>query len=224
MKKYLCLLRDRATFWWWYLTEYKPIAGADDDPDPDPAPDPDPDPAPDPKPDPDPTPDDTVTMPKGEAERLRREVAKAAQEKRDRERKDAEAKGEHEKVVKQTEQERDEAQRERDEARAEQAKTVNEGNVRKVAGNLDFHDAEDAVLRTPSEVAEKGEAAIEKHLREVAKKSPHLVGKGKSRSSASLPDDGGKDVEQLANTDGMSTDEIAKALEEGRLRDYMKSK
>jgi hypothetical protein len=192
-------------------------------PDPDPKPDPDPTPDPDPKPDPTPDPE-TVTMPKGEAERLKREVAAAAKAKRDRERKEAEDAGEHDKVVKQVEQERDEKDRELAETRAEAATLRNGSAIRSVAGRLNFHDAEDAVLRTPSEIAEKGDAAIEKHLRDLAKSSPHLVGTGSPRTSASVAPGGGNQGEQLTSTEGLSPEQIVKATEEGLLDDYLKSK
>jgi hypothetical protein len=171
--------------------------------------------------DPDP---ETVTMPKGEAERLKREVAAAAKSKRDRERKEAEDAGEHQKVVQGVEQERDDKDRELTELQAEFDTYKHQGTVRTVADRLKFHDSEDAVLRVPKEVAAKGEAAIEKYLRELAQKSPHLVGEGAPRSGPSLPGNGGGgDVEQLSSTEGMSPEAISKALSEGRLRDYLKS-
>lgn len=162
---------------------------------------------------------------KGELERLRREVAKTAKEKRDRERKEAEAAGEHEKVVKQVEEERDKEKADLEELRAELAKERNGSAIRSVAGRLNFYDTEDAVLRVPSEVAEKGDAAIETFLRDLTKKSPHLVGTGSPRSSASVaPSGGGEGGEQLSSTEGLSPEQIVKATEEGRLDDYLKSK
>lgn len=201
------------------IPDPKPTAHPDPAPKPDPDPTPDPDPKPDPTPDPDPAPDPV----KAELERLRRETAKFAKEKRERERKEAEAAGEHDKVVKGVEQERDEKDRELAEARQELADLRNGSTVRQVAEKLKFHDSEDAVLRVPSEIAEKGEAAIEKHLRGVVSKSPHLVGEGSKRSGPSLKGDPPTSGEQLSSTEGMSPEAISKALSEGRLRDYLKS-
>lgn len=194
----------------------------DPDPkDPDPKDPKDPDPKdPDPK-DPDPKDPDPRDA---ELERVKRELGKLNKEKRDRERKEAEEAGDHDKIVKQAEQERDEAKAEADAKAAELTTFKAEADVRKVAGTLKFHDAEDAVLRTPSEVAAKGEAAIEKHLRELATKSPHLVGEGKPRSGATLPDNDGGEVTQLSSTEGMTPEQIVKATKEGRLNDYLASK
>lgn len=163
--------------------------------------------------------DDTVTLPKSEAERLRREVANAAREKRERERKAAEEAGDHQKVVQGVESERDEAIEERDQARKELATVRAEIVVSKVAGTLNFHDVEDAVLRVPAEVAERGEAAVEKHLRDLIKKSPHLVGEGSQRSGAPVGgggSGGGGGGAKLTKQDveGMSRDEMVKRWDE----------
>lgn len=160
--------------------------------------------------------DDTVTMPRGEAERLKREVAKAAKDKRDRERKEAEDAGEHTKVVQQVEQERDEKDQRISELETELSTLKNGSAVRDVAERLHFHDTEDAVLRVPSEVAERGDAAIESYLRDVIKKSPHLVGDGSTRSSASITDTGGGGGSTLTAEDvkSMSREEISKRWDE----------
>jgi outer membrane biosynthesis protein TonB len=190
-------------------------------PDPDPKPDPDPTPAPDPKPDPEPKPDPaSVTLPKDEAERLRR----LDREDKQRQRKAQEEAGKHAEIVQQVEKERDEKDAALAEKDAELATLRNGSAIRDVAGRLNFHDAEDAVLRTPSEIAEKGDAAIEKHLRDLAKKSPHLIGTGAPRNSASVDPAGGGEGDQLTSTEGMTPEQIVKAQSEGRLDDYMKSK
>jgi hypothetical protein len=250
-------LCERIAFFWWYLTAYKPIAGADgstdgggsgdggagegsaagsdggdgsgsgegsgegsgsggdadgsqasgsgagDDED-----------------------DSTVRVNHDEHERLKRKVAEQEKAERKRQREEAEKAGDHEKVVQQVEQERDDAIRERDEAREELATFKREGTVREVAERLKFHDTRDAIFRTPKEVAEKGEAAIERHLRAEAEKSPHLTGEGAKRSGASLTGggNGGGEGGQLSSTEGMSPAQIVKASQEGRLDDYLKSK
>jgi hypothetical protein len=234
-------LRDRIAFWRWYLLEFRPIAGADgadeggDDGDGDGS-------AADSEGDDDNDgdgsgdgsgsgdgdgdddasgsgagdggDDDNVTLPKGEVERLRREVADAAKKERERKRKAAEEAGDHQKVVQGVEEERDEKDRELEDARKELAQFKAQVLVTKIASNLNFHDAEDAVLRVPAEVAEKGEAAIEKHLRDLIKKSPHLVGEGSPRSGAPVGggNGGGGGGGKLTKADvqKMSRDEMAK--------------
>lgn len=221
MQFFLHAFRERIAFWCWYLTTYRPIAGADGEGDGggeggsgdgsaagseggdgngdgegsgegsgsgggegdgtgsesgagdggD---------------------DGTVPVNKDEFERLKRKVSESEKAERERKRKEAEDAGEHQKVVQQVEQERDEEKSKRETAEAELAKYKSDAEVRKVADSIGFHDSEDAVLRVPQEVAERGEAAIEKHLRDIAKKSPHLVGEAPKRSGAPLsPENGG---------------------------------
>jgi hypothetical protein len=228
-------IRERLALWRWYLVEYRPIAGAEDPPsdpptpadpptptdpppggNPEPTPNPDEKPAPESTPDPEPEPDE-VKVPKGELERLRRKVAQAEKAERDRKRAEAEAAGKHEEVVKQVEQERDERDARIEELQAQLAKRDHDSIVRKVAGTLNFHDPEDALLRVPAEVAEKGEAAVTKHLRDVLSKSPHLAGTGAPRSGAPLNGGGGGEPGAdltLEQIEAMPREEMVKRYDE----------
>lgn len=113
MARRLTALLDRVRFWRWYLTEFRPMAGAEGDPDPDPDPDPNPDPDPDPEPDPDPDaikPDDDwkAKARKNEARAKRERKAREEAERKLAER-EAEGKSETERLV---ESAREEAKRE----------------------------------------------------------------------------------------------------------------
>jgi colicin import membrane protein len=163
-------------------------------PDPKPDPAPDPTPAPDPKPDPEPTPDpkpETVTMPKDEAERLRRKVAEADAAERKRKREEEEAAGNHAEVVKGVEGERDSEKSKREGLEAELESERKAATVATVASRLKFNDPADALLHLPADTA-NDEKAIEKALKKVADEKKYLVGGQGSRTAA--PGGGGDPV------------------------------
>jgi len=202
--------RERLSFWRWYLTEFRPIAGADGDPDPkpDPAPDPKPDPAPDPKPDPDPSPPAGKTLvDENEFNRLKRIAAEKDAADKKRKREEDEAAGKHNEVVSGLESERDTEKSERERVEGEKADLERSITVRDVANRLKFNDPADALLHLPADTT-NDEKAIEKALKKVADEKKYLVGGQGSRTAAP---GGGNEPPTPADIDA----EIAQAEKDG---------
>lgn len=188
-------IRARLSFWKWYLTEFRPMAGAapdppDPDPKPDPAPDPKPDPAPDPKPDPDPAPPaGKVQVDENELNRLKRIAAEADKAEKARKRKEEEEAGRHSEVVKTVEEERETEKKRADEKEAEIESLKRSITVKDVAARLKFNDPADALLHLPADTP-NDEKSIEKALKKVAEEKKYLVGGPGSRTGA--PGGGGE--------------------------------
>lgn len=180
-------IRNRISFWRWYLLEFRPIAGADGSTDPDPA-KPDPDPA---KPDPDPAkPDPAPSPPAGkklvdesELNRLQRIASEKDEADRKRKREEDEAAGKHAEVVQTVESEREAEKTKREEVEAELEGERKAATVAAVAGRLKFNDPADALAFLPADTP-NDEASIEKALKKVAEEKAYLVGGQGSRTAA----------------------------------------
>lgn len=114
-----------------------------------------------------------------EAESERKRLADAAAE---RERKEAEERGEHQKIA-------DQEKARADAAEAKATKLENERRVERIAGRLKFRDPSDVMHRLQDADLET-DAKIEKALKDIAKAKPYLVSGG-GTNQGDLGGDGG---------------------------------
>lgn len=172
----------------------------------DPTPDPEDDPTPDPKPEPGPK-DDWTPPSKADWDNIQRRAREAeterkrlADEKAARERKEAEDKGEFEKLAKEAEERATKA-----EARAERVER--ETRVSKIASRLRFRDADD-VLHHLSEADTADDSSVEKALKKLAEAKPYLITDADKRPQRDL---GSGDRETDDDTELSGTARLARA-------------
>lgn len=145
--------------------------------------------------------DGEVKLTKAEHDNLQRqarEARKLADEKKARERKEAEDKGEHEKLA---QQEKDRA----DKAEADLRDERRENRGHRIAGRLKFKDTGDAVtlLKAKNAEALDDDSATEKALKAILKEKPHYAEDGGRQRQGNVGGDGGgKDDDEKVSGPG----------------------
>jgi hypothetical protein len=150
-------------------------------------------------------------FPWDEHNRLKREAAKTAKQKRADEKKRAEEEGRFQDVVKSVEEERDSEKDRADTAEGELAKMRRQAAVQAVASRLNFRDPADALLHLPDSTDASDEKAVERALAKVKKEKPYLIDGQGSRTSTSV---NGADTPEPADLDA----QIKEAEEAGDTR------
>lgn len=155
--------------------------------------------------------DEYVRLPKGEAERLRRENSEAKKRERKREReekekaeKDKAEKGKWEEIASDRAKERDEAIKERDEAKQELIGYKRQQRVSSKASKLLFIDPADAHLYLKDEEMDDDDRT-ERALKRVLREKPHLKSTKRSSGVPLNGNEGGLTFEQIQN---MTEEEI----------------
>jgi hypothetical protein len=169
--------------------------------------------------------DDMVRLPRGEAERLRRENRDLKKKQRDAEkdaRKQREADLADNEKFKELAEERqtrvEELETELEDVKGTIASNERDKKIKKIAKRVGFADPDDARLYLDDETKDKDDKAIERALKDVLEDKTHLKGK-RSGSGAPMDDEsngdgGGKDTLSMEDIQGMSQDEINKRWDE----------
>jgi hypothetical protein len=103
------------------------------------------------------------------------ELKKLTDAQAERERKEAEEKGEHEKIAKQEREAREKAEKEKADTEAELTTERRQNRGHRIAGRLGFKDTGDAIKLLDDPEVLDDDSKAEKALKDLAKSKPHLV-------------------------------------------------